>query len=797
MSQQYSTELGGRTLTIETGKFAAQANGSVTVRYGDTVVLGTAVMSSNVREGMDYFPLLVDYEERLYAAGKIKGSRFIKREGRPSDEAILTARLVDRSIRPLFNQAARNDVQVVITVLSVDQENDSDIVALIAASAALSISNIPWSGPIGAVRVGQINGEWVLNPTYEAREKSELDLVLAGTKDEHIMIEASGNEVEEATVLGALEFAQKWVKKVIELVEEVVKKEGQEKAEFGSLKMSDEEKAAREKIAEKVKAFANGKLRDILTAQDKSVRKEKRVALEAELDEMLKKDNEVTKDQRASGLNVLEELFEEEARRLVLEEGIRVDGRKLDEVRPLSASAGLLPRTHGSGLFQRGETQVLSIVTLGSPGDEQLLDTMELSGKKRYMHHYNFPGFSTGEVKPIRTPARREIGHGALAEKALMPMLPPKETFPYTIRVVSEVLSSNGSSSQASICGSTLALMDAGVPIKAPVAGLAMGLITDLKTRKFKVLTDIQGIEDHSGDMDYKVAGTAKGITTIQLDIKLGSIPHAVSVETLEAAKKARLKILGVMAEAIAEPRKELSPYAPRIVSIQIDPEKIREVIGKGGETINKIIDECGGQDVTKIDIEDSGLVMITSHSKEMSDRAITWIQNLTREIQPGEIIEGTVAKIVTDRMSGKEIGAVVDLYPGKDGMVHISELSVNRVNTVGDAVKIGDKVKVKVLDVDKERGRISLSIKQLDPSYDPANDVRRSVSGPRGGFGGGSRGGFRGGDRRGPRGGGGFGGGSRGGFRDDRRGPPRSGAPHDNGPTIDPLAPLDDLGIK
>lgn len=795
MKQQYTQELGGRTLTIETGTFASQANGSVTVRYGDTVVLGTAVMSSSVREGMDYFPLLVDYEERLYAAGKIKGSRFIKREGRPSDEAILTARLVDRSIRPLFNQAGRNDVQVVLTVLSVDQENDPDIVALIAASAALAVSNIPWKGPIGAVRVGRINGEWVLNPTYEAREKSELDLVLAGTKDEHIMIEASANEVDEQTVLGALEFAQKWVKKVIELIDEVAEKEGQAKAEFDSMKMTDEEKAAREKIADKVKAFASGKLRDILTAKDKNVRKEKRVALEAELDEMLKKDNEVSKEQRASGLGSLEELMEEEARRLVLEENIRVDGRKLDEIRSLSAAAGILPRTHGSGLFQRGETQVLSIVTLGSPGDEQLLDTMELSGKKRYMHHYNFPGFSTGEVKPIRTPGRREIGHGALAEKAIMPMLPPKEQFPYTIRVVSEVLSSNGSSSQASICGSTLALMDAGVPIKEPVAGIAMGLITDLKTKKFKVLTDIQGIEDHSGDMDYKVAGTKKGITTIQLDIKLGSIPHAVSVETLEAAKKARLKILDVMTQAIPEPRKELSPFAPRIVSIQIDPEKIREVIGKGGETINKIIDECGGADVTKIDIEDSGLVMVTSHSKEMSDKAITWIQNLTREILPGEIFDGTVAKIVADRMSGKEIGAVIDLLPGKDGMVHISELSVNHVPTVSDVVKIGDKVKVKVLDVDKERGRISLSMKQLDPNYDPSQQTFHSDRGPRGGgFGGGrgGRGGFRRGperrfpDRRDNR---------RGGFSDRGRSsqPPQQ----DNTPVIDPLSPMDDLKMQ
>ncbi len=721
MNQEFSRELGGRTLTIESGQFAGQANGSVTVRYGDTVVLGTAVISASLREGIDYFPLLVDYEERLYAAGKIKGSRFIKREGRPSDEAILAARLVDRSIRPLFNQEMRNDVQVVLTVLSIDQENDPDIPALIAASAALAISDIPWSGPIGAVRVGRINGEWVLNPTYAAREKSELDLVLAGTKDEQVMIEAMANEVSEEVVVESLDYAQKFVRKVIELIEEVVKAVGRKKAKIGE-ELSKDDAAALVKVEQKVRSFVTSeKLNEVLLTKEKEPRDEKIGALKLALDEALKADNDVTKEQRAEGLKLLDTLFEEEARRLVLDEGLRVDGRKLDEIRPLSAAVGMLPRTHGSGLFQRGETQVLSIVTLGSPGDEQFLDTMELSGKKRYMHHYNFPGFSTGEVKPIRTPGRREIGHGALAEKALLPVLPPKEQFPYTIRVVSEVLSSNGSTSQASICGSTLALMDAGVPVSGAVAGIAMGLIMDKKSKKYKILTDIQGIEDHSGDMDYKVAGTRQGLTVIQLDIKLGGIPHAVSVDALAGAKKARLQILDVMRQAIPEPRQELSPYAPRIVSIQIDPEKIREVIGRGGETINKIIDECGGPEVTKIDIEDSGLVMVTSHSKDMSDRAITWIKNLTREIQPGEILEGTVSQVVRDRMSGKEIGAVVDLLPGKDGMVHISELSVNHVPSVSEVVKIGEKVRVKVVDVDKERGRISLSIKQLDPNYDPA----------------------------------------------------------------------------
>ncbi|MBI4089909.1 MAG: polyribonucleotide nucleotidyltransferase [Candidatus Kerfeldbacteria bacterium] len=780
MPKQFSIELGGRTLTIETGQYAAQADGSVTVRYGDTVVLGTAVMGQEQREGIDFFPLLVDYEERLYAAGKIKGSRFIKREGRPSDEAILTARLVDRSVRPLFNDRMRNDVQVVITVLSYDQENDPDIVALVAASAALAISDIPWGGPIGAVRVGRINGEWVLNPTNTAREKGDLDLVLAGTKDEEIMIEASANQVPEDAIDQALVFAQKNVRKVIELITEMVTAVGVSKREATD-GLSEVDRAQVAAVEQKVRTLVGDRLKDLLRTPDMAEREAKQTALVAEVDEKLKADNEVSKELRAQGVALIDRILEEASRRLVLEDGVRVDGRKLDEVRPLSAAVGVLPRTHGSGLFQRGETQVMSIVTLGSPGDEQLLDTMELSGKKRYMHHYNFPGFSTGEVRPIRQPGRREIGHGALAEKALLPVLPPKETFPYTIRVVSEVLSSNGSTSQASICGSTLALMDAGVPIVAPVAGISMGLISTEKTKQFKLLTDIQGFEDHYGDMDYKVAGTAAGVTAIQLDIKLGGIPHEVSVAALAGAKQARMKILEVMRQAIAEPRPELSPYAPRIVSIQIDPDKIREVIGKGGETINKIIDECGGADVTKIDIEDSGLVMVTSHNQEMSDRAITWIKNLTREIQPGEIIEGTVSQIVKDRMSGKEIGAVVDLFPGKDGMVHISELSINHVPSVSDAVKLGDKVKVKVVDVDKERGRISLSIKQLDPNYDPHAFPPRDRNGGRGGFSRGPRsGGFR--DRGGR---GGFSRGPRRDFRRDDR--PRS----DSGPTIDPLNPM------
>lgn len=752
-SQKFTAAIGGKDLIIETGHFAGQANGAVTVTYGETVILATATLSKKLREGLDYFPLLVDYEERLYAAGKIKGSRFIKREGRASDDAILTGRLVDRSIRPLFDHAVRNDVQVVITVLSWDQENDADVLALIGASTALMISNIPWGGPIGAVRVGRVGGEWVLNPTYEARGKSDLDVVLAASRDQHVMIEASANEVDEKSVLDALDFAQKHVRKVIDLIEEVTKAVGKEKLKIDTASQTPEEQEAKKKLATKVLAFVEPKIKEIWKLSDKMARETAITQLTEELMQVLKDDSDVTKEQRLDGKHLLEEYLDAEARRRVLEDGIRVDGRKIDEVRPLSAAVGLIPRTHGSGLFQRGETQVLSLVTLGSPGDEQLQDTMELSDKKRYMHHYNFPGYSVGEVQPLRGAGRREIGHGALAEKALMPVLPAKEDFPYTIRVVSEVLSSNGSTSQASISGSSLSLMDAGVPIKAPVAGIAMGLITDEKTGKYKVLTDIQGIEDHAGDMDYKVAGTRNGITAIQLDIKLGGIPVSVSEEALAGAKKAREQILDVMAEAIPEPRKEMSKYAPRIITVKIDPEKIRDVIGKGGETINKIIDECGGAEVMKIDIEQDGLVFITSANAEMAEKAKTWVENITKDLVVGEIYDGVVTQIVKDRMRGNEIGAIVEVLPGKDGMVHVSNISMQHVANVSDVLNVGDKVKVKVMEVDKERGRVGLSIKALDPSYvaEPERPKRAfSDRPPRGG-----NGPHRGFDRGGPRNGG------------------------------------------
>ena len=732
----FTAEIGGRQLEISTGQLAGQAGAAVTVRYGDTVVLATATMSKVQREGIDFFPLVVDYEERLYAAGKIKSSRFMKREGRASDDAILTSRVVDRSIRPLFDQSTRNDVQVVITVLSWDQENDADILAMVGASAALHMSNIPWAGPIGAVRVGRVGGEWVLNPTYTARDKSDIDIVLAATKDEHVMIEAAADQVDEQSILDGLAFAHKHIRKVIDLINEVQAAVGKEKIKADVTVKTPEEEAASAKLKEKVLAFSAGKLRAIWKSKSKAERETAITQLTAELDELLKADNDVSKEQRTEGRHIFEFELDDEARKMVLEEGIRVDGRKLDEVRPLSAIVGLIPRTHGSGLFQRGETQVLSLVTLGSPGDEQTLDGMELASKKRYMHHYNFPAFSTGEVKPLRGPGRREIGHGALAEKALVPVIPSKEEFPYTIRVVSEVLSSNGSSSQASICGSTLSLMDAGVPIKAPVAGIAMGLISDPATKQYKVLTDIQGIEDHAGDMDYKVAGTKDGITAIQLDIKLGGIPVSVSEEALAGAKKARLQILDVMSQAIAAPRAELSPYAPRIITIHIDPEKIREVIGKGGETINKIIDECGGADVIKIDLEDDGQVYITSTNADMAEKAKNWIETLVKDLVVGEVYDGVVTDIIKDRMRGNEIGAIVEVLPGKDGMVHVSNISMQHVANVSDVLHIGDKVKVKVMEVDSVRGKVSLSMKALDPNYTGEVERPRGPRPPHRGFG-------------------------------------------------------------
>jgi len=713
--KKFNTEIAGTKLTVEVGKLAKQAHGACTVSYGETVVLATAVTSPEPREGIDYFPLMVDYEERLYAAGKIKGSRFIKREGRATDEAVLTARLIDRSIRPLFKEVERNDVQVVVTVLSYDGINDPDVPAMIAASIALGISPIAWNGPIAGVRIGRINNEWVVNPSVEAKQKSDLDLFLAGSADNIVMIEAGAKEISENDMFTAFEFGNKHIKKLLPFIEDIIKKVGLPKIQ---LEIDEGKNKLRQEVKIKVDAVLGKYDLSSCFQPDKSKMKTAIDDLKNKINEVLKEDNEVSKDMRAMGLTMIDETLEKVFKELVLNKKQRPDQRSFDEIRPLSAEVGILPRTHGSGLFSRGETQVLSIVTLGSPGDEQTLDTMEESGTKKYMHHYNFPGYSVGEVKPLRGPGRREIGHGALAEKALMPVLPNDEEFPYTIRVVSEVLGSNGSSSQASICGSTLSLMDAGVPIKAAVAGVAMGLVVDdHDAKKYEILTDIQGIEDHSGHMDFKVAGTKDGITAIQLDIKLGGISYQIAQETLTKAKIAREKILAVMQQAIVSPRPELSPYAPRIDTMRIDPDKIREVIGSGGKIINEIISECN----VAIDIEQDGLVMITSTDGESTKKAREWIENIVKDIAIGEIYEGKVLKIVTDRNKGTEIGAIVELLPGKDGMVHISQVSQNRIDKVTDVIKVDDVVKVKVMDVDKEKGRISLSMKELLPK--PAFD--------------------------------------------------------------------------
>lgn len=726
--KRFDTEVAGRKLVVEVGKLAKQAQGACTVSYGETVVLATAVSSREPKDGIDYFPLMVDYEEKLYAAGKIKGSRFIKREGRATDEAVLTARLIDRSIRPLFSESQRNDVQVVVTVLSYDGINDPIFPSIIATSVALGISPIPWEGPLAGVQLGRINGEWVLNPTIEAKTKSDLELFLSGSADEAIMIEAGAKEVSESDMFEAIEFSAKHIRKIIPFVEDIIKKIGLPKAENS---IDAEKEEAKAKVKAKVdQVLSQNDLADCFHP-DKSKMKQAIDEITDKVNETLKEDNEVSKDMRAMGIAMIDEALVKAFKKLVLQDGKRPDGRKFDEIRALSAEVSLLPRTHGSGLFSRGETQVLSVVTLGSPGDEQTLDTMEESGTKKYMHHYNFPGYSVGEVKPLRGPGRREIGHGALAEKALIPVLPENGDFPYTIRVVSEVMGSNGSSSQASICGSTLSLMDAGVPIKAPVAGIAMGLVVDDNSKdNYQILTDIQGIEDHAGHMDFKIAGTASGITAIQLDIKLGGISYKVVSETLLKAKEARLKILDVMKQVIAEPRAELSPYAPRITVMNINPEKIREVIGSGGKVINEIIDACN----VNIDIEQDGTVMITSTDGEGAARAKQWIENIVKEIEIGEIYEGQVVNIVTDRNKGTEIGAIVQLLPGKDGMVHISQISHERTNKVSDVLKVGDTVKVKVMEVDKEKGRVSLSIKELLPKPDfikPQEDKKPS-RGPR-----------------------------------------------------------------
>jgi len=693
--KQWSTDIAGRTLTVETGKLAKQAGGAVTVRYGDTEVLATAVMSKQKSNVMGYFPLMVDYEERYYAAGKIKGSRFIKREGRPSDEAVLTGRAVDRTIRPLFDMRMRSEVQVVITVLSIDGENDPDIISMIAASTALSISDIPWSGPIAAVKVGMVDGEFVINPTEEQTEKSILNLTLSGTKEKVNMIEADAKEAPEEDVVKAFEVGHKEITRIVEFIEQIKDEVGKEKAKPVMLVGSDElENMIKEALIE------NG-IENALYGTKEEINNQTSQVKEKTLEQLQEKVAEEDKETLNDVFDlVYDEVCDELVHKGIIKDNKRPDGRKPDEIRPITCEVGVLPRPHGSGLFTRGETQALTVTTLGAPGDHQIIDTMEVDEKKHYIHHYNFPPFSVGEVRFMRGPGRREIGHGALAEKALLPMVP--EDFPYTVLLVSEILESNGSSSMAATCGSTLSLMHAGVPIKRPVSGIAMGMMTE-SDEDYVVLSDIQGAEDHYGDMDLKVAGTERGITALQMDVKMEGIDTQMFEKTLNQAKEGRAHILGKMLEVISEPG-EMSPHAPRIITMHIDPDKIRDVIGPGGKMINEIIDKTG----VNIDIEDDGSVFITATDAEGAEEAEKIIHNLTKEVKAGEEYEGTVVKIM-------DFGAFVEILPGKDGMVHISELSHSRVGKVDDVVKVGDKVKVKVKEIDSQ-GRINLSMKMLIP---------------------------------------------------------------------------------
>ena len=698
-------------LKVQIGKYARAANGSCTVQYGNTVVLATAVMSKDIRPGMGFFPLMVDFEEKLYAAGRIKGSRFIKREGRPTDEAVLVARFIDRAIRPLFDHRMENDVQVILSVLAFDGENDADIPALIGASLALHISDIPWNGPIASARVNDIDGKLIINGSYEQREAATFDIDVAGTPEKLIMMEANAQQVPEEKVLEAIAFGQASLAPVIAFIEKIRAEIGKPKVDLFTPK-TDEAKAAvahREEIVARANAIMKPLMQELFLNAPKATKTDRVVAKDA-----LKK--RLVEACKAEGMedadigvakSAIPAFIDGEITRLILDEGRRVDGRGIDEVRSLLSEVSLLPCVHGSGHFMRGETQVLSITTLGAPGDKQTLDGMELVGEKSFMHHYNFPPFSVGEAKPLRGAGRREIGHGALAEKAIEPVLPKLEDFPYSIRVVSEVLGSNGSSSMGSTCGTSLALMDAGVPITAHVAGLAMGLASDGK--RYRVITDLQDLEDGEGGMDFKITGTEKGITAIQLDTKTDGLPHDVVVEAVTKSRVARMQILEVMKAAIPVPRAELAPTAPRILKLRINPELIRVVIGSGGKMINEIIAKTG---VSAIDIEDDGLVMITSVNGESAKAALEWVTNLTREIKAGETFVGEVVKLM-------EFGAFVNLVPGKDGMVHISELAPWRVEKVEDVVKVGDKVHVVVMAID-EKGRINLSMKKAEGNVYP-----------------------------------------------------------------------------
>jgi len=704
----FSTEWLGRTLTFKTGKLARQADSAVTVQYGDTVVLATVVEAKAERENIDFFPLMVDFEERLYAAGLIKGSRWIKREGRPTDDAILTGRMIDRSIRPLFDQESRNEVQVIITVLSADQENDHDIVSLVAASAALAVAGVKWGGPIGGIRVGRVNNELVFNPTYKERAESDLDLIVAGTAKKVIMIEAGANEIKEDDMYAAIMAGQKAMQPAVELINEMKSKvEVKLKEKKAKVYGEDELKAKeeKEKIINLAKEWLNKNVYGILFDKEYYTKGERKLAVAAikeKLDSYLQEQN-IGRDHREYAVKAtVEEAVETEITKQVLENKRRVDGRKLDEIRNLTSEVEILPRNHGSGLFSRGETQIMSIITLAGPGLAQSLEGIEGVGSKRFMHHYNFPPFSVGETGRMSGPGRREIGHGALAEKALTPVIPTKEDFPYTIRIVSETLGSNGSSSMGSTCASSLALMDAGVPIKKAVAGIAIGLASNKDMSQWEVLTDIQDLEDGEGGMDFKITGTTDGITAIQLDTKTDGLNDEIVKTALERGQKARMQILDIMNKAIDKPRADLSPYAPRIIKLMINPDKIRDVIGSGGKIINKIIEETG----VTIDIEQDGSVVVCGIDKDMCELAIEKINNIVREYTAGEIFKGKVVRIL-------DFGAFVEIAPGRDGMVHVSELAPYRVSKPADFLNIGDEVTVKIKEID-EQGRVNLTMKGL-----------------------------------------------------------------------------------
>ncbi|OZV12947.1 polyribonucleotide nucleotidyltransferase [Tissierella sp. P1] len=691
MERKFQYKLAGRDLTVTIGKVAEQASGACMVQYGDTVVLATTTASKEPREGIDFFPLSVDYEEKLYSVGKIPGG-FIKREGRPSEKAILTSRLIDRPLRPLFPDGYRNDVQVIATVLSVDQDHSPEIVAMIGSSIALSISDIPFNGPTGSALIGLIDGKFIINPTSEERDKSEIHLVVAGTKDAIMMVEAGANEVTEKVMLEGILTAHKEIIELCNFIENIAKEVGKPKKEYNLFRPNEE-------IKEKIIDFGREKLIDAISTFEKQERLDNIDKVNKEIkDVFLEEYPESEQDIN----EIIEDMLKEEVRRLILEEGLRPDNRKVDEIRPITTDVGLLPRTHGSGLFTRGQTQVLTIATLGAISDAQVIDGLGEEESKRYMHHYNFPPYSVGDARPLRGPGRREIGHGALAERALEPVIPSEDVFPYTIRLVSEVLSSNGSSSQASVCGSTLALLDAGVPIKSPVAGIAMGLIKE--DSKVAILSDIQGMEDHLGDMDFKVAGTKDGITAIQMDIKIAGIDKPILEEALEKARKGRLYILDKMAETISIPRENLSPYAPKMYTMQVNPDKIRDIIGPGGKMINKIIDETG----VKIDIDDDGKVFIASVTQEDGEKAMDMINKIVKEVEVGDIYLGKVTRITS-------FGAFVDVLNGKEGLLHISNIARERVNKVEDVLAIGDEILVKVMEIDNQ-GRVNLSRKVLLP---------------------------------------------------------------------------------